>query len=380
MVNKLNEAPIWVDSDAVLADLCERWQQQAAIAVDTEFMRTSTFYPIAGLIQIGDGYNIYLIDPLAVSDVGPLAALMANPRVVKVFHACSEDMEVFARLLDCCPTPVFDTQIAAAYTGVGLSLGYAALLEQMLGIALDKGETRSDWLQRPLSVSQKTYAALDVAHLLLIYGKLLARLKDLGRLDWVLSDCAELQGNYLANQQPERFYLRIKNAWRLSAPELSVLKCLSLWREQVARNQDVPRNRVLKEAVLIAVAKAKPKHMAQLAAVDGMSASIAREHGDHLLQLVADGLAQGNKTERLPGPLPKSLGDLLKDLKHIVQQTAEALDLPPSLLVSKKDYDYLMRSVQAGQQVQLPQRLLQWRKALVGDALLDCISAYRRND
>ncbi len=379
-MNKLNEPPIWVDSDSALADLCGRWQQQAAIAVDTEFMRTSTFYPIAGLIQIGDGYNTYLIDPLAINDFAPLAQLMGDPAVVKVMHACSEDMEVFARLLGSCPTPVFDTQIAAAYTGAGLSLGYAALLEAMLGVVLDKGETRSDWLQRPLSVSQKTYAALDVAHLLVIYGKLLTRLKTLERLEWVLNDCAELQDNYLANQSAERFFLRIKNAWRLSVPELSVLKCLSLWREQTAREQDLPRNRVLKEAVLFAVAKAKPKHMAQLAAVEGMPAGIVREHGAHILQLVTDGLADTDKTERLPGPLPKSLGDLLKDLKHIVQQTAEGLGLPASLLVSKKDYDYLMQALQTGTAVSLPPRLRQWRKALVGNALLDCIDAYRRND
>lgn len=162
--------PIWIEQDTELAELCQRWRQQAAIAVDTEFMRTSTFYPIAGLIQIGDGKGCYLIDPLAIQDFTPLRDLLLDESVTKVLHSCSEDLVVFQRLLGIVPAPLFDTQIAAAFAGYGFSLGYAGLVKAVLNTEIPKEETRSDWLQRPLSVAQLKYAALDVAHMLIVYG------------------------------------------------------------------------------------------------------------------------------------------------------------------------------------------------------------------
>ena len=161
--------PVWISQDHELAELCERLRGQAAVAVDTEFMRTDTFYPIAGLIQLGDGKVCYLVDPLSITDFSPLRELMLDEKVVKVLHSCSEDIEVFVSLLGEVPSPIFDTQIAAAFAGLGFSLGYAGLVKAVLNIDVPKDETRSDWLQRPLSESQIKYAALDVAHMLIVY-------------------------------------------------------------------------------------------------------------------------------------------------------------------------------------------------------------------
>ncbi len=377
----LNAPSVWVDSNEQLAECCQQWSTQAAIAVDTEFMRTSTFYPIAGLIQIGDGRQTFLVDPLAITDFGPLADLLANPAVVKVFHACSEDLEVFSCLLNVCPSPIFDTQVAAAYLGAGLSVGYATLLEQRLSIVLEKGETRSDWLQRPLTASQKEYAALDVAHLLIIYGKLLSELKTTDRLRWVQDDCAELRENYFYNAAAENFYLRIKNAWRLSPTELKVLREVSLWREQVARDENVPRNRVIKEHVLVTLAKKRPRNMGVLSQVEGIPGAVLRERGDDILAAVENAMADTDPLPRLPGPLPSNLSDLVKSLKHLVQETADSLGVPAALLASKKDYDFLVRQILAGDApVQLSPRLAGWRKAVIGDSLRETIEAYRRND
>ncbi|HEY0892485.1 MAG TPA: ribonuclease D, partial [Cellvibrio sp.] len=163
--------PIWIDQDDQLTELCAVWRKQAAIAVDTEFMRSDTFYPIAGLLQIGDGKGCYLIDPLAIKNLAPLRELMLDTAVTKVLHSCSEDLEVFQRWLGVVPAPLFDTQIAAAFAGLGFSLGYSGLVKNLLTIEIPKDETRSDWLQRPLSVAQLNYAALDVAHMLVVYGK-----------------------------------------------------------------------------------------------------------------------------------------------------------------------------------------------------------------
>ena len=136
----------WIRDDASLAQHCLEWQSLPFVALDTEFMRVDTFYPIAALLQIGDGARAYLIDPLLINDWRPMCALLENPAVIKVVHACSEDLEVLLRLTGSLPAPLFDTQLAAAYLNLGFSMGYSRLVQEVLGIDLPKGETRSDWL------------------------------------------------------------------------------------------------------------------------------------------------------------------------------------------------------------------------------------------
>jgi ribonuclease D len=164
----------WIGDNASLAQHCATWRSLAFVAVDTEFMRVDTFYPIAGLLQVSEGERAYLIDPLLISDWTPFAELLQDPAVVKVLHACSEDLEVFLRLTGSLPGPLFDTQLAAGYLNLGFSMGYSRLVQAVLNIELPKGETRSDWLQRPLSATQVSYAAEDVLHLAEVYAQLKA--------------------------------------------------------------------------------------------------------------------------------------------------------------------------------------------------------------
>ena len=166
----------WIRDDVSLAQHCAAWQQLPFVALDTEFMRVDTFYPIAGLLQVGDGERAYLIDPLLIRDWQPFAALLENPALLKVLHACSEDLEVLLRLTGSLPAPLFDTQLAAAYLNLGFSMGYSRLVQAVLGIELPKGETRSDWLQRPLSETQVSYAAEDAVHLAEVYRQLAPQL------------------------------------------------------------------------------------------------------------------------------------------------------------------------------------------------------------
>lgn len=369
----ISTEPVWVTDTAELERLCARWSQQGAVAVDTEFMRTSTFFPIAALFQVGDGQGCYLLDPLAIDDFSAFAALMTNPRVTKVFHSCSEDLEVFQAFLGLTPTPVFDTQLAAAVAGKGFSLGYARLVEVMLNIAVPKSETRSDWLQRPLSLPQLQYAALDVAYLLVVYGMLLKDLRSSGRLAWVEADCAEMIAQAEQGVDAEQQYQKIKLAWKLNRQQLATLQALTAWREIEARARDIPRNRLLKEGALWDMARYQPTELKQIAGLEGMTARTLKADGEQLLAIIA---GQKDKPEsecppKLPKPLPPEQGELLKALKQFTRDTAERLNIAAEVLVRKKDYEDLIRSGMAKGDYHLNERLSGWRREVVGQGLLE---------
>ncbi|MFT6202246.1 MAG: ribonuclease D, partial [Candidatus Endobugula sp.] len=231
----------WIDTDAALAKLCEQLSQQSAIALDTEFVRTRTYYPHIGLLQIADAHGVYLIDPLAITKTQPMADVLTNPNVVKVVHACSEDLEVFRHAFGVFPESLFDTQVAAGFAGFGSSIGYANLMREMKQIDIPKQETRSDWLQRPLSDAQLRYAALDVEYLLEIHRELSATLQAQQRAEWVQSDCQRMIDKLRNTDHEDIYYQRIKTAWKLEADQLTVLANICRWREVEAKQQDVPR-------------------------------------------------------------------------------------------------------------------------------------------
>lgn len=369
----ISTEPVWVTETAELERLCERWSQQGAVAVDTEFMRTSTFFPIAALFQVGDGQGCYLLDPLAIEDFSAFSALMSNPRVTKVLHSCSEDLEVFQAFLGMTPSPVFDTQIAAAVAGKGFSLGYAPLVEVMLNIVVPKSETRSDWLQRPLSLPQLQYAALDVAYLLVTYGLLLKELKQDNRLAWVEADCADMIAQAEQGTAYDQQYLKIKSAWKLNRPQLATLQALAAWREEEARLRDIPRNRLIKEGALWDMARYQPTELKQIAGLEGMTARTLKADGETLLALIAE---QRHKPEsecppRLPKPLPPEQGELLKALKQYTRDTAARLNTAAEILVRKKDYEDLIRSGMDTGSYCLNERLSGWRREVVGQGLLE---------
>lgn len=363
---------LWIDSDAQLQTACRQLSEASAIAVDTEFMRTNTFYPKAALFQLYDGTHCYLVDPLAITDFSPLVELLTNPEVVKVFHACSEDLEVFQCFLNCLPEPLVDTQIAAALLPHGSSTSYASMVETVLGHQLEKGETRSDWLRRPLEERQLHYAAQDVVYLLDIYQQLVEELKAAGRLDWLREECESLLAAARKPAGLDDFYPRIKLAWKLRPQELLVLKELSHWREVQARERDLPRNFVVHERTLWDVARKQPRSINALRAMDGMDGRTLRRWGDALLDLVAKAqdLGPGHYPEPLPAPLPLAQRKLGKALKACAAEKAEALQLAPDILVKKADFEYIIRSGMYDGSYSLPPRLQGWRRPIIGDALI----------
>ncbi|MFC3606183.1 ribonuclease D [Stutzerimonas tarimensis] len=364
----------WVREDSQLADLCAQWQQQPFIAIDTEFMRVDTFYPITGLVQVGDTQRAWLIDPLLVNDWAPFAALLEDPAVMKVLHACSEDLEVLHRLTGTLPEPLFDTQLAAAYLNYGFSMGYSRLVEQVLSVELPKGETRSDWLQRPLSETQVRYAAEDVQHLAELYLALDPRLSE-DKRRWLLEDGAELAAGLRREVDPELLYRESKLGWRLTPQQLAVLRALTAWREREARQRDVPRNRIVRENCLWPLARFQPGDLTSLAKVEDMHPRTVRQDGATLLQLIRDAADTPVESlpERLPPPLPLEAAACLKKLRAVGQREAEALGLAPELTLRRKILESLLKSGYPHGPYELPDSLRGWRRERMGQALLDVL-------
>jgi ribonuclease D len=361
----------WIDTDAALAKLCEQLSQQSAIALDTEFVRTRTYYPHIGLLQIADAHGVYLIDPLAITKTQPMADVLTNPNVVKVVHACSEDLEVFRHAFGVFPESLFDTQVAAGFAGFGSSIGYANLMREMKQIDIPKQETRSDWLQRPLSDAQLRYAALDVEYLLEIHRELSATLQAQQRAEWVQSDCQRMIDKLRNTDHEDIYYQRIKTAWKLEADQLTVLANICRWREVEAKQQDVPRSRVLKDSSVFDMAFKLPMDMQQLKRIQELPHRFMDKSAKEVLNIILDTLRDdGFYKERLDKPLSSAENTVFKKLKENVRQLAEELHLPPELLVRKKDYEALIRSAP---KYFLPESLTDWRQAVVGGRLLTYI-------
>nr|WP_251010314.1 ribonuclease D [Pseudomonas fluorescens] len=365
----------WIRDNDSLGQFCAQWQQLPFVALDTEFMRVDTFYPIAGLLQIGDGERAYLIDPLTIDNWKPLAALLENPAVLKVLHACSEDLEVLLRLTGSLPAPLFDTQLAAAYLNLGFSMGYSRLVQDVLGLELPKGETRSDWLQRPLSDTQISYAAEDAVHLAEVFVQLRPKLSD-EKYAWVLEDGAELVANLRREVDPYEVYREAKLAWKLSRAQLAVLRELCAWREREARARDLPRNRVIREHSLWPLARTQPDNLGALAKIEDMHPRTVRQDGEFLLELIkrAASVPPEQWPPAVAEPLPIEASALVKRLRALGQAQAERLGIAPELMLRKKTLEALIKSGFPEGPYQLPDSLRGWRRELMGQALLDSLA------
>jgi len=363
--------PNWIADNQTLTEVCSLWQGEAYLAVDTEFVRTATFYPKAGLIQITSSHGDYLIDPLAIDDWQPLREIFEHPLIVKVFHACAEDLEVCRQLVGCVPSPLADSQHAAALAGLGGSMGFQRLVSAVLGIDLPKGETRSNWLERPLREEQVQYAVADVHYLYRLYPKLIAQLKKMERESWLAEDCQRLVDQAKAPEVLADYYRRVKLAWKLRAQEQFVLQQLVVWREQQARERDVPRNKVVDDNTLWNLARYKAKNHDQLIR-SGMKPPAARHDGKSLLKIIEQALAIENRywPKQLDKPLSPQAGQTLKDLKKVIAAKAELLNIPTDVLVKKKALEALLRSGMASGKYSLPESLAGWRKAEIADELV----------
>lgn len=331
-----------------LAAFCQSAMQAPAIALDTEFVRTRTLYPRLGLIQVFDGNQLVLIDPLSIDDFSPLNAVLASPDVVKVLHSCSEDLETFWHSLGVMPEPVFDTQFAACIVNMGATLGYANLVDIMLGVKLDKGESRTDWIARPLSEQQCQYAANDVLYLFELYPQLKDKVEQAGRLQWVYDEMKHLAHKKQKNLPPECAYLGIKNNWQLHGKSLYLLKQLAAWRLQMAREKDLAVNFVVKEQNLIEVARRKPQSKGDLFKINGMTPQEARINGPALIDMVAS--AKDVPPEMFPASIERLIEypgfkKIAATIRQLCQEKADELSIPVEIMGSKKQIHQVLKWV-----------------------------------
>lgn len=361
-------SPIDIKSNAALADVCQHWQQQAMLGIDTEFIRTDTFHPIPALIQVSDGTDAWLVDVLAIDDFSPLAAVFANEHIVKVLHAYSEDLEVFDVLIGAQPNPIFDTQFAAALAGFGHGLGYSKLVLEICGEEIAKDQSRSDWLARPLSAEQRHYASLDVIHLPQIYQVLLAKLTARNRLAWCIEENARLIEKYW--QQKDAIYPveKVSNGWRLPVEAQKRLAHLVIGRDALARQYNKPRNAIARDHALVDLARKPPTHVAQLSQIDGIKPSAVRMFGKALIEL-ANNTPDNMVFTPLDKPLNRIQSERFKHVRHAVESVAQTHDVPVELLIRKQEIEQLVRQAEQAE-IQFPERLANgFRKQLLTEAL-----------
>jgi ribonuclease D len=320
-----------IEDSATLANLCTRLAQSPFVAVDTEFMRENTYWPILCLIQIADENEAAAIDPMAAGiDLTPLLDLLTNNEdVLKVVHAGSQDIEIVHNITGKTPHPMFDTQVAAMALGQGEQIGYSNLVDSWLGIALDKGARFTDWARRPLDKRQIDYAIGDVTHLATLFPKMLAKLRKTGRGDWLDQEMERLSDpeNYI--NEPEEAWHRIKVSGR--KPELlGRLKAIAAWREREAQGKNLPRGRIVKDETIADIAAHPPKTQADLGKVRGLSPAWAsNDIGARLITVIADAQPLPNaemptRDDKKPGLTKEGVlvADLLKLLLKIRSRDA----------------------------------------------------------
>jgi ribonuclease D len=328
-----------------LAALCERLSAETYVTIDTEFMRERTYWPELCVVQLGGRADVAVIDALAPGiDLAPLGGLLADTRVVKVFHAARQDVEIFLQLFGAVPVPLFDTQVAAMVAGFGDQVGYDSLVAGLAGGQIDKAHRFSDWSARPLSPAQVAYAAADVTHLRTVYERLTARLEREGRTTWVAEELAALAEPATYRPDPETIWERLRPR-TTNRRMLGLLRAIAAWREREAQRINIPRQRLIRDESLLEIAATAPESIESLGRVRGISRGFAEGTTGQAL-LAAIGEAAALPEDALPearaareGARPSPA--LVALLKVLLAEKAEAHDVAPKLLASSEDIDRL---------------------------------------
>jgi ribonuclease D len=347
-----------------LAEQLARWTDAPWLAVDTEFVREETYFAQLCLVQLSDGVTHVCVDALAL-DLMPLFAFLMRPQALKLLHSAGQDLELFVQRGGDCPRPLFDTQVAAALLGHGEQLGYAALVERRLGIAVDKSLARTDWSKRPLSDAQLAYAADDVRHLAALYPAMRDELVRRGRLAWLDAECARMTDARRYQPDAAGAWRSVKGLGRLPPPAQHLAARLASWREEEALRRDRPRRWIIDDIAICQMALRRPQTLAALAEIEGVSAKLVQRAGEALLALINEAVPDAPPlvAEQRDTPAQKAQIQSLLDLLRIRAQKEE---VAPTLIATRSDIERLVRE---GPAASIP-LLSGWRRELLGEELL----------
>ena len=357
-----------ITTTADLTRACERLTQHPYVTVDTEFLRETTYYPLLCVAQLASPEETVIVDTLATDlDLAPFFALMSNPRVLKVFHAARQDIEICWHMASAIPHPIFDTQVAAMVLGYGDSISYDQLVQRVTGDVLDKSLRFTDWSRRPLSKPQVDYAESDVTHLRDVYLALSGDLEKRGRIDWVFEEMSVLTSPDTYRFEPQHAWERLRTRAR-KPKELAVLIEVAAWREREAQTRDVPRGRVLKDDVVGDLAIQAPITIERLGSLRSLPKGFERSRwGEAIIDAVKRGLARDPKTlPRLERARPSGNGGAtLELLKVLLRMTSERHGVAAKVIATTDDLDHIAADDEADVAA-----LKGWRRELFGEKAL----------
>lgn len=358
----------WIDSPDALQARLQSWNTPPSVALDTEFVRERTYYPQLALVQIAIPGEVLLVDPLVPGIPERLRALLDDERILKIMHSASEDLQAFLRGCGTLPSPLFDTQVAAGLAGLGGGLGYQKLVQLLTGEVLEKGETRSDWLRRPLSDSQLHYAAEDVLHLHDMHAQLSATLDALDRRAWLEADCARAVRNARNDIDDPNPHLAVRSAQTMDAEGQARLRRLLRWRDVEARRLDRPKSWILDNELAVALARRVPEDFQRFNETLDRHPKAPRKSRRELWDLIEAPLSDSERAIPL-GSTEQIDKNRLKRMQEAVAGVAQALDIPESLLCSRKHLESLIEG--RG----WPEALAGWRRERLEPVLSPLIPA-----
>ncbi|MDO8964388.1 MAG: ribonuclease D [Coriobacteriia bacterium] len=363
------------DADS-LRTFCDSARAYGRVALDTEFMREKTYWAKLCLIQLAVGDECAILDPLEVDDLSPLCELLVDADVVKVLHAGSQDLEIFYRMCGAAAQNIFDTQVAATLAGFPSQVGYARLVQDLFEVAIDKSDTFTDWARRPLTPAQIEYALNDVRYLDGAYLELVSRLERDGRMQWLANDFERMSDPALYEVVPEAQFKRLKRASSLSRRQLGVLLKVAAWREREAMRRDLPRRWIIGDETLVEVARRRPETLGALADIRGLNAKALSEGGKGLIAAVKEGIAIPEDDLPRFDRKPRSIVDIdgvVELMGALVRVRASEHGIAVPLLATRTDLERLA----SGEREECV--LLEgWRKAIVGDDLVDLVEGRLR--
>ncbi len=367
---------LFIETPQQLQDFVEQVKHSPWLAVDTEFIRERTYYPRLCLVQVANDKVAAAVDPLALKDLSPLKALLLDPSIEKVFHAARQDQEIFLNEWGALPQPVFDTQPAAALLGYGDQVGYGKLIQQVLKVELAKDHSRTDWSRRPLDKAQLRYALDDVIFLGQAYLKMKQALEKQGRLAWLKPEFESLTAETTYALNPMDMWKKVKGRQHLKGVKLAVLQALAAWREKQALARNLPRRWILKDDVLLEIARRAPTDLKALERIRGVESKFVKHNGADLLERIrqalqlpkADWPRDSHRTAR-PTPEEEATLDLMSAALRLIALEA---GLSPQAIASRKDLAALLGGDEKA-------ALLQgWRKQVAGIPLQELLQGTRR--